>query len=162
MSSLSIVQNLQAKTAQRSRSLRFIFVLALMMFLVAGLKEVVLAATYHGRVVDVETGEPLQGAVFQIIHNGTSSKDLRLAGTIKGVEAIKRREVQFYTSRVDFILQNLHVFYGLVGFATLAVISVWEYLHEKGGLTTSMVTSKPANEGHLKTGQRRASETGLF
>jgi hypothetical protein len=26
----------------------------------------------------------------------------------------------------------------------------------------SMVTSKPANEGHLKTGQRRASETGLF
>ena len=28
--------------------------------------------------------------------------------------------------------------------------------------TASMVTSKPANEGHLKTGQRRASETGLF
>ena len=28
--------------------------------------------------------------------------------------------------------------------------------------SASMVTSKPANEGHLKTGQRRASETGLF
>jgi len=26
----------------------------------------------------------------------------------------------------------------------------------------SMVTSKPANEGQLKTGQRRASETGCF
>jgi len=29
-------------------------------------------------------------------------------------------------------------------------------------LATSMITSKPANEGHLKTGQRRAFETGSF
>ena len=30
------------------------------------------------------------------------------------------------------------------------------------GNPTSMVTSKPAISGHFKTGQRRASETGLF
>jgi hypothetical protein len=35
-------------------------------------------------------------------------------------------------------------------------------VEEARRVVASMVTSKPANEGHLKTGQRRASETGLF
>ena len=67
MGSLSIVQGLRPKAKPHSCGYRLFFALVLMMFLGASLAEMTLAATYSGKVVDAETGKPLQGAVIVVV-----------------------------------------------------------------------------------------------
>ena len=49
-----------------------------------------------------------QGAVVQVIHTGTSSKDIVLTGTIKGAGSPMRKDVKIVKSRVNLIAENLY------------------------------------------------------
>lgn len=75
-----------------------------------------------------------QGAVIQVVHTGTSSKDLLLVGTIKGAGSPIRKNVRIYKSRGEFLGNQLILLLLMPFYLWFGLRAFKDSLYENGGL----------------------------